>query len=145
MEKEIKKANTTKEERKELALKFMKQLNIFEPYIQGFEKRDEVCFFERFAGYWAWQDEDLQNKIKEIEEKYNCTVYAITHDYTAFGELYSFLIVTDYKEEWDDLIYKNSANEFYIFSYVWNKTDEDSSEFGTILVDSLGGGIRRIG
>ena len=145
MEKEIKKANTTKEERKEVALKIMKELNIFEPYIKGFEKNDEVCYFERYAGFWTWQDEDLQNKIKEIEEKYNCTVYAITHDYTGFGELYSFLIVTDYKEEWEDLIYKNSANEFYAFSYVWNKTDEDSSEFGTILVDSLGGGIRRVG
>ena len=143
MKKEIK--NTTKEERKEVALKIMKQLNIFEPYIQGFEKNYEVCYFERYAGFWAWQDEDLQSKIKELEEKYNCTVYAITHDYTEFGELYSFLIITDYKEEWDDLIYKHSANEFYIFSYVWNKTDEDSSEFGTILVDSLGGGIRRIG
>lgn len=143
MKKEIKK--TTKEEKKEVALKIMKQLNIFEPYIQGFEKNDEVCYFERYAGFWAWQDEDLQNKVKEIEEKYNCTVYAITHDYTGFGELYSFLIVADYKEEWDDLIYKNSANEFYAFSYVWNKTDEDSSEFGSILVESLGGGIRRIG
>lgn len=145
MEKDIKKTNTTKEERKEVALKIMKKLNIFDPYIQGFEKNDEVCFFERYAGFWAWQDEDLQNKIKDLEEKYNCTVYAITHDYTGFGKLYSFLIVTDYKDEWDDLIYKNSANEFYAFSYVWNKTDEDSSEFGSILVDSLGGGIRRIG
>ena len=145
MEKDIKKTNTTKEERKEVALKIMKELNIFDPYIQGFEKNDEVCFFERYAGFWAWQDEDLQNKIKDLEEKYNCTVYVITHDYTGFGELYSFLIVTDYKDEWDDLIYKNSANEFYAFSYVWKKTDEDSSEFGSILVDSLGGGIRRIG
>ena len=144
MEKEIKKANTTKEERKELALKFMKQLDIYKPYIKGFENNDEVCFFERFAGYWAWQDEDLQNKIRELEEKYNCTVYAITHEYAEFGELYSFLIITDYKEEWDDLIYKYSANEFYAFSYVWNKSDEYLSEFGTILIQSFGGGIKRI-
>ena len=68
MEKEIKKANTTKEERKELALKFMEQLDIYKPYIKGFENNNEVCFFERFAGYWAWQDEDLQNKIKWLEE-----------------------------------------------------------------------------
>ena len=143
MEKEIKKANTTKEERKELALKFMKQLDIYKPYIKGFEENDKVCYFERYAGFWAWQDEDLQNKIKEIEEKYNCTVYAITHDYTGFGELYSFLIVTDYKDEWDDLICKYSANEFSVFSYVWNKSDDYLSEFGTILVQSFGGGIRR--
>ena len=144
MEKEIKKANTTKEERKELALNFMKQLDIYKPYIKGFENNDEVCFFERFAGYWAWQNEDLQNKIKWLEEKYNCTVYAITHEYAEFGELYNFLIVTDYKEEWNDLICKYSANEFYAFSYVWNKSDEYLSEFGTIVIQSFGGGIRRI-
>ena len=144
MEKEIKMANTTKEERKELALKFMKQLDIYKPYIKGFEENDEVCFFERFAGYWAWQDEEVQNKIKWLEEKYNCTVYAITHEYAEFGELYNFLIITDYKEEWDDLICKYSANEFSAFSYVWNKTVNDFSEFGTILIDSFGGGIRRV-
>ena len=144
MEKEIKNANTTKEERKELALKFMKQLDIYKPYIKGFENNDEVCFFERFAGYWAWQNEDLENKIKELEGKYNCTVYAITHEFAEFGELYNFLIITDYKEEWDDLICKYSTNEFSAFSYVWNKSDEDLSEFGTILIQSFGGGIRRI-
>ena len=144
MEKEIKKTNTTKEERKELALEFMKQLDIYKPYIKGFKNNDEVCFFERFAGYWAWQNEDLQNKIKWLEEKYNCTVYAITHEYAEFGELYNFLIVTDYKEEWNDLICKYSANEFYAFSYVWNKSDEYLSEFGTIVIQSFGGGIRRI-
>ena len=144
MKKKIKKANTTKEQRKKLALKFMKQLDIYKPYIKGFENNDEVCFFERFAGYWAWQNEVLENKIKELEEKYNCTVYAITHEYAEFGELYNFLIITDYKEEWDDLICKYSANEFSAFSYVWNKSDKDLSEFGTILIQSFGGGIRRI-
>ena len=53
MEKEIEKANTTQDERKEIALKLMKQLDIYKPYIKGFEKNNEVCFFERFAGFWA--------------------------------------------------------------------------------------------
>ena len=145
MENEIKKSNTKKEERKEVALKIMKQLDIFDSYIQGFEKNDEVCFFERYAGFWAWQDEDLQNKIKDLEEKYNCAVYAITHDYTGFGELYSFLIITEYKEEWDELLIEYSKGQYSAFAYVWNKSDNDLSEFGTILVDCLGGGIRRIG
>ena len=143
MEKEIKQSNTTKDERKEKALEIMQQLEIYKPYIKGFENNDEVCYFERYAGFWAWQDEDVQNKVKEIEEKYNCTVYAITHELTDFGELYDFLIVTDYKKEWEDLICQYSQNEFSAFSYVWNKSDDYLSEFGTILVQSFGGGIRR--
>ncbi len=135
--------NTTLEERKIKALEFMKKLDIYKPYIKGFRKNNEVCFFEGFGGFWTWQDEELQNKIKKLEEKYNCTVYAVTHEYTDFGELYDFLIVTDYKEEWNDLL-TNVQGRFYAFAYVWNKTDNDLSEFGTISLQSFGGGIRRI-
>ena len=135
--------NTTLEERKIKALEFMKKLEIYKPYIKGFNENNEVCFFEGFGGFWAWQDEELQNKIKKLEEKYNCTVYAVTHEYTDFGELYDFLIVTDYKEEWNDLL-NNVQGGFYAFAYVWNKTDNDLSEFGTISLQSFGGGIRRI-
>lgn len=136
--------NTTKIERKEKAIELMKKLDIYKPYIKGFKENNEVCFFEGFGGFWAWQDEELQSKIKEIEEKYNCTVYAVTHEYTDFDELYDFLIVTDYKEEWNDLL-TNLQGGFYAFAYVWNKDDDSCSEFGTILIQSFGGGIKRIG
>ena len=71
-------------------------------------------------------------------------VYAITHEYTSIGEMYSFLIVTDYEEEWDTLLEKY-GNQFYAFAYVLNKDDDDCSEFGTVALSSFGGGIRRIG
>ena len=99
---------------------------------------------ENYGGFWAWQEPELIDKIKEIEEKHNCLVYAITHEYTEFGELYDFLIVTDYKEEWDNL-FEKSGNHYFAFAYVWNKDDDYCSEFGTITLSSFGGGIRRIG
>ena len=138
--------NTTKEQRKIKALEIMQKLDIYKPYIKGFETDNEICYFERFAGFWAWQDEDLIAKVKEIEEKYNCTVYAITHEFTEFGELYDFLLVTDYPEEWKDLVYKGRINnQHYAFTYCYNKDDDFCSEFGTIAIESFGGGIRRIG
>lgn len=136
--------DTTKEQRKEKAIELMKKINIYVPYIDGFKENNEVCYFEMYGGFWANQEPELIEKIKEVETKYNCTVYAVTHEYTDFGELYDFLIVTDYEEEWDTLL-ENSGKNFYAFSYVWNKTDPDCSEFGTIVIDSFGGGIRRIG
>ncbi len=136
--------NTTIEERKEKALECLKKLNIYEGFIKDFEKNNEVCYFEHFAGFWAWQDEELMKKIKEVEEKYNCTVYAVTHSFTDFGEVYDFLLVTDYKEEWNDLLYKGQQKGFYAFSYCWNKDDDWCSELGTIVVQSEFGGIRRI-
>ena len=134
----------TKEQRKEQAIKLMKKLNIYDPYIKGFKEENNVCYFERYAGFWAFQDEELLDKINKIEEKYNCTVYAVTHDFAEFGELYNFLIVTNYKEEWDELLVGEKPTK-YAYAYVWNKTDNDCSEFGTIVINALYGGLRRIG
>ena len=131
------------EERKIKAIELLKELDIYEPYIEGFEKENNVCFFERFGGYWVYQEPEILKKMKKIEEEFNCTVYAITHEYTEFGECYSFMLVTRYKYEWDNLLLKDGST-FYAFSYVWNKTYEDFSEFGTIGVRSFGGGITRV-
>ena len=39
-----------KQARKEQAIKYLQQLDIYKPYIDGFEKENHVCVFERFAG-----------------------------------------------------------------------------------------------
>ena len=90
--------NTTVTERKNQAIKYLKQLKVYKPYIKEFEEENLTCFFENYGGFWTYQDEELSQKIKEIEDKYNCAVYAVTHEYTDFGELYDLLIVTDYPE-----------------------------------------------
>ena len=134
--------NITKEQKKEKAIELLKKLNIYKPYIDGFRKDDQVCFFERYGGYWAYQEPELQKKMTELEKEYACTVYAITHEFAEFGECYSFLLVTDYKEEWTRLI-QSHGNKHYAFAYVWNKDDDSCSEFGTIGVQSFAGGIAR--
>lgn len=133
----------TKQNKKLTAIGLMKTLDIYTPYIQGFMDDDKVCFFENFGGFWVYQEPEIEAKMREIEKKYNCTVYAITHEFTEFGECYDFLIVTNYPEEWNNLVCGN-GNKHYAFAYVWNKDDEWCSEFGTIGVQSFGGGIRRI-
>lgn len=135
--------NTTKEQRKEIAIKALKQLGIFKPYVDEFEKNDTVCFFERFAGFWVFQEPEIEAKMKEIEQRHNCTVFAITHEYTEFGECYSFLLVTDYPEEWNDTIV-NDGDVFYAFAYVWNKDVEWCSEFGSVCLASRFGGLVRV-
>ena len=129
--------------KKEKAIELLKELDIYKPYIQGFRERDQVCFFENYGGYWIDQEPELYAKMKEIEKKNSCLVYAVTHEYTEFGECYSFLIVTDYKSEWKTLMY-SEGNTHTAFAYVWNKDDDWCSEFGSVTVQSFGGGIRRI-
>ncbi len=129
--------------KKEKAIELLKELDIYKPYIQGFRERDQVCFFENYGGYWIDQEPELYAKMKEIEKKNSCLVYAVTHEYTEFGECYSFLIVTNYKSEWKTLMW-SEGNKHAAFAYVWNKDDDWCSEFGSVMVQSFGGGIKRI-
>jgi hypothetical protein len=137
------KKHPTTQEKKNKAIEFMKQLNIYAPYIQDFQENDNIYFYENFGGYLVSEESEIESKIHQIEERYNCKVYAITHEFANFGELYNFLVVTNYIEEWDDLLFGN-GNKHSAFAYVWNKTDNDCSEFGSVLLQSFGGGIRRI-
>ena len=135
--------NITIENKKQKAIELMQQLNIYKPYIRGFEKDNKVCFFENFGGFWAYQEPELMAKIKEIEKTYKVLVYAVTHEYLEFGECYDFLYVSDYKSEWKYALLPQ-RNTFYARAYVWNKTDDNCSEFGTIGIRSFGGGIKRV-
>lgn len=131
------------EERKIKAIELLKELEIYKPYIDGFVEENRVCFFERFGGYWVDQEPEVEKKMKEIEAEFNCTVYAITHEFMEFGECYSFMLVSRYKNEWDYALEKDGCY-YYAFAYVWNKTNDDFSEFGTIGLRSFGGGITRV-
>ena len=133
----------TNEIKKQKAIELMNKLNIYKPYIHGFKTNNKVCFFENFGGFWAYQEPELMAKIKEIEETHNILVYAVTHEYLEFGECYDFLYIPDYKEDWCEILYP-AGKCFYAFAYVWNKTNDYCSEFGTIGIISFGGGIKRV-
>ena len=135
----------TKEQMKAEAIKYLKQLGIYKPYIKGFEEDNKVCFFENFGGYWLYQEEEIANKVKIFEEEYGCLVYAVTHEFTSFGEMWDFLYVSKYVEDGENFVYSKGNHRFIVDVYVWNKTDDMCSEFGSIEVQSFGGGIRRIG
>ena len=135
--------NITNEIKKEKALELMNKLDIYKPYIRAFKERGEICFFENFGGFWTYQEPELLTKIKEFEEEYNVLVYAVTHEYLEFGECCDFLFISDYEEEWEEMLYPQ-GNMFYAYAYVWNKTDDCCSEFGTIGIRSFGGGIKRV-
>ena len=129
--------------KKEKAIELLKEMDIYIPYIKGFEEKGLVCFFENYGGFLIDQKPELYAKMKELEKKQNCLVYVVTHEYTEFGECYSFLIVTDYKSEWETLVW-SEGNKHSAFAYVWNKDDDWCSEFGSVMVQSFGGGIKRI-
>lgn len=135
--------NIATKNKRQKAIEIMNKLDIYKPYIKGFEENNQICFFENFGGFWAYQEPELMAKIKEFEEKYNVLVYAVTHEFLEFGECYDFLYIPDYEEEWGEILYSQS-NYYYVSAYVWNKDCEWCSEFGTIGIRSFGGGIKRV-
>ena len=136
-----------KNQQKEIAVQCLEKLDIYKPYINKFKSKEQMpCFFENFGGFWAYQEPELWQKIKEVEEEKDCLVYAITHEYLDFGECWSMLVVPNECDGVDDLLQSVGARSaFYAFAYVWNKTDPWLSEMGDIVVRSFGGGLTRIG
>lgn len=130
---------------KEVAIKCLQELDIYKPYIKKFEKDGTVTLFERFGGYYIdeVQEPELLKKIRAFEAETGSLVYAVTHEIFPFGECYSFLIISQYEEEWEMTLAE--VKDGYVFSYVWNKDVDYCSEFGTIAVRSFGGGIARVG
>ena len=70
--------NITNEQKKNKAIQIMQKLDIYAPYIRGFQEENQVCFFEAFGGFWAYQEPELMAKIKEFETQYNVLVYLKT-------------------------------------------------------------------
>ena len=66
----------TLQERKTKAIEIMKKMEIYQPYIEEFDKNNQITYFERGMGYWVNADSELYQRIKKIEEKYDLTVYA---------------------------------------------------------------------
>lgn len=133
----------SREKKKAEAINRMKMLGLFTPCIKNFEKYDEVQLSEMTGGLYEFSDNaELNAKIKEVEEEYDLLVYHVVHTYTNFGEMYNFLCVTDYEEEWP---YDHaSIKDGYVFCWVWNKDIEEYSEFGSIVVKNLFGGLVRV-
>lgn len=131
---------------KEVAVACLEQLKIYNPYIRKFKSKAGIpCFFENFGGFYADQEPELWDKIKEVEKDYNCLVYAVTHEYFDFGECWSMLCASQGCDEVEDHLTEHSYNVHYAYAYVWNKTNDHLSEFGDVVVQSFGGGIRRVG
>lgn len=130
---------------KEIAIKCLETLDIYKPYIKKFKSKAGIpCFFENFAGFYADQEDFLYNKIKEVETKNDCLIYAITHEITEMGELWSMLCVPKECEDVGECLSEHSSNSYYAFAYVWNKADDWCSEFGDVVVRSAFGGIKRL-
>lgn len=139
--------NISKEFKKDEAIKRMKELGLFAPCIKAFKDRNEVQLSEATGGLYEFSaDKELTAKVAEFEKKNNAFVYHVIHSPikidSEFMDMYSFLYVSDYEEEYE--ADNEDIKEGYVFTYTWNKTFDYFSEFGSIAVKPMFGGLIRI-
>lgn len=140
--------NISREIKKEEAIKRMEALGLFAPCIKAFKNRDEVQLTEPTGGLYEFSsNKELTAKVQEFEKEHNALVYHVIHTPAMIDgeamDMYNFLYVSDYQEEWE--MDQNDIKEGYALVYVWNKTIDYFSEFGSIAVKEKFGGLVRIG
>lgn len=138
------------EERKVEAIRRMHKLKMRNDAIKAFEKKGVLVVFETIelmeVDNLILMASALNTKqkemVKRIEQEKNITVYAVIHTFTEFGELYDLIYVSQYKEEWfmDDEMLKDNI----VMSYCVNESIPEFSEFGSISIENVKGGLRRV-
>ena len=86
-------------------------------------------------------DSSICRMVKDFEAKNDCLVYHLTHEFTNYGEFLDLFIVTRDKARWN--ADKNDLSKGLAYSYVFNLTVPDFSEYGTIGFDIKCGGLVR--
>lgn len=133
----------TREMKKEEAVKRMKELNIIDDAIKQFKNDDVVMVTEPPMGGLYWLDDEEKEMLHKFEEEHDALVYMVVRAFTQFGKMDSLLYVSDWQEEWE---YENEdLKDGYAMSYTINHDMPDCSEFGSIAVKPMFGGLIRIG
>lgn len=134
-----------REKQKAEAKKRLRILEVLPEVIDGIDNDLLYCSERQnktFPAVLYYMTEEMEEKVKEVEQQTGIYVYHIQVSYTEFGTLWSMLYVSKYEEEWD--LERSDLKDNYAISYVWNETC-DFGEFGGIQIISRHGGVERIG
>lgn len=129
------------DERKAKAIDIMQKIRMDKSYIDDFDKGTIYCFNTNSVVRLG-KTSALYQKVQDVEKKYNCTVFAVTHENFSFGECYSFLLVSDEPELSPFIV--TGDNVSIQFAYVWNLDHDHFCEFGSVGILSYNGKICRI-
>ena len=130
----------TNEMKKQEAVARMKSLKLYPNIIREFEEKDVINLSEN-GGILYWLSDEQKQYVKEFEETYNTLVYHVIRSFTEFGELLTFLYVSDEQEEWE--YDREDLKGGYTCAYVKNLDEDLFSEFGSVGIRMQFGGLVR--
>lgn len=130
------------EDKKIEAIRRMKMLDLSVNVVNAFEKDGTITVFDtQWKTKFKAEENDIK-RIKEFEEEYSVLVYGVIRWYTDIGEMDSYLLVGDYREEWEQE--RSNLRFGEAFVYVYNHDAPFCSEFGLIGIRKTGYGLARI-
>lgn len=131
----------TKEQMKQEALDRMKLLKLHPNVIKEFKEEDKLNYSMGIHGILYWATDEIGEVVQKFENQTGYLVYHVIHNNTEIGRMLTLLYVSTEMEEWN--ADKQDLREGCPLAYVENLTYPDCSEFGSVGVKSLNGGVVR--
>ena len=132
------------------ALLRMKKLKIHENALKEFKESGKLNKSENFhlngdgesrIAILYWLDEKEEKMVRDWEKETGNMVYHVIKNKMVFGLCYSFLYVSQETEEWEHD--NEDMKQGYQLVYVKNVDDEYCSEYGSIGIKPMWGGVLR--
>lgn len=136
------------------AVNRMRKLDLYEEAINNFIKSGTVYKSERtnlsilgvgsnIIGTILELSTEQKKSISDFEKEYDSLVYHVIETNTEFGLVNDLLYVSNNTDQWEMEQEDLDSNTPCI--YCVNTTYPDYSEFGSIAIQSSGGGLIRVG
>ncbi len=131
----------TREVMKEEAIERMNILNLHPNVIKEFTEKDTLNYSYSELGFLYWLTDETQARVEKFERETEYLVYHVIEDETTIGRLITLLYVSTCDDEWESD--KEDLRAGQCIAYVVNKEDEMFSEFGSVGLKSINGGVVR--
>lgn len=134
-----------KQEMLDEAINCLLKLKVNKKHIDKFKQDNLIPLFVNDVKYIP-DDINLYEIVKKYEERTKNLVYAITYEHIDGYNMYSMLIVSKYKDDWNYLITNCSEGKDtkFVLSYVYNVDKPIFSEVGDVVIRTSNNNLRRI-
>ena len=125
-----------------------KEYLLHENVLKEFKEDGTIYYSENLGGafsgilYWLENKNEYVEKVRKIEKERNIFVYHCILNHTIDGDLLTMLYISEYQDEWE--YEKNDLKNGCIDVYVCNLSRDIDSEFGSVQITGVNGGLVRV-
>ena len=125
-----------------------KEYLLHENVLKEFKEDGTIYYSENLGGafsgilYWLENKNEYVEKVRKIEKERNIFVYHCILNHTIDGDLLTMLYISEYQDEWE--YEKNDLKNGCIDVYVCNLSRDIDSEFGSVQITCVNGGLVRV-